>query len=210
MNKLRDEIRQLVKALRDLNNNQPPLTGVYPDYEAPIVRLENGERLVVNARWGLPSPAFALQGRSSDSGITNVRNTASGHWKRWLGSANRCLVPLTSFAEPETLPDGKKQNAWFALDESRPIAFFAGVWIPQWKSVRKVKEGETTNDLYAFLTTDPNKEVGAIHPKAMPAILTKPEEWDMWLSADWATASELQRPLPDGSLTIVARGGKSD
>ena len=41
--------------------------------------------------------------------------------------------------------------------------------------VRKVKEGETTNDLFAFLTTEPNKEVGTIHPKAMPVILTKPQ-----------------------------------
>ena len=119
-------------------------------------------------------------------------------------------MPFTSFAEPETLPDGKKQNAWFAFDESRPIAFFAGVWVPQWKSVRKVKEGETTNDLYAFLTTDPNKEVGAIHPKAMPAILTTSDEWETWLTADWATAGKLQRPLPDGELKVVANGGKSD
>ena len=210
INKTRDEVVQLVKALRDLNNNQPPLPGVFPDYAAPIVRLENGERIMANARWGLPSPAFALQGCNSDAGITNVRNTASAHWKRWLGPANRCLVPFTSFAEPETLPDGKKQNAWFAFDESRPVSFFAGVWVAQWKSVRKVKEGETTNDLYAFLTTEPNKEIGAIHPKAMPVILTNPEEWDAWLTADWATATKLQRPLPDGALKIVARGGKSD
>lgn len=208
MNRTRDEVSQLVKALRDINNNQPPLPSVYPDYAAPIVRIENGERIMADARWGLPSPAFALKGRNRDSGITNVRNTASGHWKRWLGPANRCLVPFTSFAEPETLPDSKKQNAWFALDESCPIAFFAGVWVPQWKSVRKVKEGETTNDLYAFLTTEPNKEVGEIHPKAMPVILTKPDEWETWLSADWATAGKLQRPLPDGALGIVARGGK--
>jgi putative SOS response-associated peptidase YedK len=36
----------------------------------------------------------------------------------------------------------------------------------------KVKEGETNNDLYV-LTTEPNAEVGAIHPKAMPVILTR-------------------------------------
>jgi uncharacterized protein YbaA (DUF1428 family) len=53
----------------------------------------------------------------------------------------------------------------------------------RWTSVRKVKEGETTNDLYAFLTTEPNKEVGAIHPKAMPAILTTPEEIETWMTA---------------------------
>ena len=82
--------------------------------------------------------------------------------------------------------------------------------MPPGKSVRKIKEGETTNDLYAFLTTEPNKEVGAIHPKAMPVILTTPSEWETWLTADWARGGKLQRPLPDGSLNIVARGGKSD
>jgi hypothetical protein len=35
-------------------------------------------------------------------------------------------------------------------------------------AVRKVKEGETTNDLFGFLTTEPNAEIRAIHPKAMP------------------------------------------
>jgi hypothetical protein len=29
--------------------------------------------------------------------------------------------------------------------------------------VRKVKEGETTNDLFGFLTTEPNDVVGAVH-----------------------------------------------
>ena len=210
MNQTREEVRLLIEALRDLTANQPPLPGIYPDYTAPIVRLENGQRIIANARWGLPSPAFALQGRNSDPGITNVRNTASAHWKRWLGPAHRCLVPFTSFAEPETLPDGKKQNAWFASDENRPLAFFAGVWVPQWKSARKVKEGETVNDLYAFLTCEPNAEVGAIHPKAMPVIVARPEEWEIWLSAEWVEAGKLQRPLSDGSLKVVARGGKSD
>ena len=72
-----------------------------------------------------------------------------------------------------------------------------------------MKEGETTNDLYAFLTTEANKEVGAIHPKAMPVILTKPEDWETWLTADWAEAVKLQRPMPDGTLRVAARG-KSD
>ena len=89
-----------------------------------------------------------------------------------------------------------------------PFAFYAGVWVSQWKSVRKVKEGETTNDLFAFLTAEPNREVGSIHPKAMHVILTKPEKRKTWLAADWATAGNLQTPLPDGSLKIVVRDGQ--
>ena len=81
-------------------------------------------------------------------------------------------MPFTSFAENEALPDGTKPPAWFAFDETRPLAFFAGIWA-RWTSVRKLKEGQVTADFYGFLTPDANTEVGAIHPKAMPAILTE-------------------------------------
>ena len=63
---------------------------------------------------------------------------------------------------------------------------------------------------YAFLTTEPNAEVGAIHPKAMPVILTTPDEVETWMTAPPDEALRLQRPLPDGSLKIVARGVKED
>jgi putative SOS response-associated peptidase YedK len=122
---------------------------------------------------------------------------------------NRCLVPFSSFAEPERGPDGKVEQVWFAFDETRPLACFAGLWT-RWTSTRKVREGETTSDIYGFLTINPNVEVGAVHPKAMPVILQTPEECDMWLTAPTVEALRLQRPLPDGALTIVARGGKTD
>lgn len=195
---------------RILVGNLSPRTGIYPDYEAPIVRNNADGAELAFARWGMPSPAFALQGKKCDPGITNVRNSVSPHWRRWLAPEFRCVVPWTSFSEPEPQPDGRRPPAWFALDESRPLAFFAGIWTPQHRSVRKVKEGEVVADLFAFLTCDANAEVGAIHPKAMPAILTTQEEVATWLSAPWPEAAKLQRPLPNGSLRIVARGGKTD
>jgi len=160
--------------MSDSTGNLPPLPGIFPDYAAPIVRNEPGGRELTMARWGMPSPAFALKGRISDSGITNIRNTASPHWRSWLGLEHQCVVPFTSFSENEHLPDGRKPPVWFALDETRPLACFAGLWT-RWTSVRKVKEGETTNDVFGFLTTEPNLEVGAIHPKAMPVIFRSRE-----------------------------------
>jgi len=202
-------ILALARAMTDSTGNMPALPGIYPDYQAPIVRNGQDGRELTYARWGMPSPAFALKDRKSDPGVTNVRNAASPHWRRWLGEDSRCIVPFTSFAEPAIGPDGTKENAWFALSEERPLAFFAGIWT-RWTSVRKVKEGETTNDLFAFLTTDANAEVGAIHPKAMPVILISAEEVELWLTAPKQEALQLQRPLADGALKIVMRGGKQD
>jgi putative SOS response-associated peptidase YedK len=51
-------------------------------------------------------------------------------------------------------------------------------------------EGE--HELFGFLTTEPNSVVEAIHPKAMPVILTTTAEVDLWLSADTARALKLQ------------------
>jgi putative SOS response-associated peptidase YedK len=202
-------IRELTRAMFDRTGNLPPLPGIFPDYAAPIVRNAVDGRELAMARWGMPSPVFALKGRNSDPGVTNVRNTASPHWRRWLGPANRCVVPFTSFSENETLPDGRKPPIWFALGEDRPLACFAGIWTP-WKSVRKVKEGETQNDVFGFLTTEPNAVVRQYHPKAMPVILTTQDEIDTWMEAPTPVALELQRPLPDDALVVVARGSKQD
>ncbi|WP_052215187.1 SOS response-associated peptidase [Belnapia sp. F-4-1] len=202
-------IRELTRAMADRTGNLPPLPGVFPDYAAPIVRNQPAGRELAMARWGMPSPVFALKGKKTDPGVTNVRNVQSPHWRRWLGPDNRCVVPFTSFSEHQVMPDGSRPPVWFAFGEDRPLAVFAGIWT-RWTSVRKLKEGEVTADLFAFLTTEPNAEVGAIHPKAMPVILTTPDEIELWLTAPAEDALKLQRPLPDGSLSVVARGEKQD
>ena len=195
-------IRAFTRAVEDVTGNLPSMPGVYPDYPAPIVRNQPNGRQLTLARWGMPSPTFTLKGRKSDPGITNVRNTKSPHWRRWLGVESRCVVPFTSFSEHQLLADGSRPPIWFALGEEHPLACFAGIWT-NWTSVRKVKEGETTNDLFAFLTTEPSDPVRTYHPKAMPVVLTTQDEVDHWMTAPISEALELQRPLPDDALKII-------
>ena len=209
--------------------NFAPYPGIFPDYEAPILRRTSEGYLVTSARWGMPTPRSVLDKSAAaraeklkakakpfdlaelkrlepDPGVTNIRNAASPHWTRWLGVENRCVVPVTSFAEPELQGDGTRPPAWFALDESRPLMFFAGISIRDWTSVRKARVGVETTDLFAFLTCPPNAEVGAVHEKAMPVLLTTAAEVERWLTSPANDALMLQRPLADGALRIVARG----
>ncbi|WP_349236473.1 SOS response-associated peptidase family protein [Devosia sp. MC521] len=196
------------------------------------------------ARWGMPTSQYALLQAAKkraeklaakgaevdfsellkaepDGGTTNVRNiydplknTWNRHWARWMGEANRCVVPFTSFSEFDSRvgSDGRKiGDTWFALNPSRSLAFFAGIWTGGWSGVRKLKTGvEVDLDLFAFLTCEPNDIVGAVHPKAMPVILTEVEEIEMWLTAPKEVAIQLQRPLPNGVLEVVSVGQKAD
>jgi hypothetical protein len=107
----------LTRALRDSTGNLPPLPGIFPDHQAPVVANRGGIRELCMMRWGMPSSQkaqldaagrradklrakrkpvdfSALLRMEPDGGITNIRNTSSPHWTRWLGIDNRCVVPF--------------------------------------------------------------------------------------------------------------------
>ena len=198
-------IREAYRAMVDRTGNMPSLPGVFPDQMAPVVRNGGGGRELTTMRWGFPPPP----GVPGNRAVTNIRNTGSGYWRAWMAPGNRCLVPVSAFCEYAV---GKPAVPhWFALGEDRPLFAFAGLWRP-WTGVRgtKADPAEGEHELFAFLTCEPNAVVRPIHPKAMPVILTTPAECDAWMSAPVPEALDLQRPLADGLLSVVARGEKQD
>lgn len=140
-------ISALFRAVNRYVGNLAPMPGVFPDYKAPIVGNGAEGRELATARWGMPSSSKALMDATKkraeklqakgkavdfkellrmapDSGTTNIRNVTSKHWTRWLGVENRCVVPFNSFSEFNKAEGG---DIWFALDETRLLACFAGM-----------------------------------------------------------------------------------
>ena len=103
-------------------------------------------------------------------------------------------MPVTAFCEWTAEADpatGRKAKVWFARPGGEPFAF-AGV-------IRPMPEGAPAR--FAFLTCEPNALVGAVHPKAMPVVLTG-EGVEAWMQG--APAAAFALPCAEDHLTVVA------
>jgi putative SOS response-associated peptidase YedK len=205
-------IREATRAMRDTTGNLEPLPAIFPDYVAPVVRTgADGVRELVMMRWGFPPPSIPGS-KPRNPYLTNVRNTDSRYWGKWLKDpASRCLVPATSFAEPDNNQGPKSIWTWFARDESRPLMFFAGIW-REWEGDRGTKAAPLPGKhlVFSFLTTDASHDVAPVHSDATPVLLLDEDARERWMLAPWEEAGDLQVPPPPGALKIVAAGEKQD
>ncbi len=195
-----DAMRRLFGVERAPATNQPPLPGVFPGHDAPVVRLADGARELATMSWGFVLP----QKDRAPRRVTNARDDKVRASPFWRGSfeERRCLVPASSFCEPK----GAKPAVWhwFALegDEARPPFAFAGLW-RSWRG--ELKGAFVELDVYAFLTTKPNPLVATVHPDRMPVILD-PNDYETWLTGAPDEAFALARSFPAERMRIVKAG----
>jgi putative SOS response-associated peptidase YedK len=211
----REALRELARAMGewlDELGNFEPLPAVFPNRIAPVVRsLPGGGRQAMNMRWGFPPPTIPGS-KSRNPYLTNVRNTDSRYWRPYLQKVeHRCLVPVTSFAEPDNNQGPRSIWTWFALDETRPLMFFAGIW-REWEGDRGTLANPAPGKqlVFSFLTTDASPDVALIHPDATPVLLLDQDARDKWMNAPWEIARELQKPPPACTLMVVRRDAKED
>lgn len=205
-------VRELAKAMRDLTGNLPPLPAIFPNRIAPIVRHgQGGVRELLMARWGFPPPNIPGS-KPRNPYLTNVRNTDSRYWRAYLKeTVNRCLVPVTSFAEPDNNHGPRSIWTWFAQDDSRPLMFFAGIW-REWEGDRGTKTVPDVGKhlVFSFLTTDASPDVAPVHADATPVLLLDEGARETWMNAPIQEALALQKPPSAGALKIVRADTKED
>lgn len=81
------------------------------------------------------------------------------------------VVRISPTAERGISRDHQYPHAWLALDESRRLFFFVGIWRP-WTGIRGTKADlvETAHLVFTFSPQSPMKVVKPIHPKAVPVL----------------------------------------
>ncbi len=188
--------------------NIEPKDAIFPGHVAPVVRVAaDGERELTTMSWGFVLPQPGKVSRR----VTNVRDDkirSSSFWRESF-ETRRCLVPASSFCEPNDgrAPGERATWHWFALqgDEPRPLFAFAGIW-RRWKGPLN-KEGPIVElDTYSFMTTTPNALVATINHERMPVLLTTDETREIWLNGTPDDAFALAREHPPEAMRIVQAG----
>lgn len=205
VNKGPEAVRRLFRVSSNRTTAFEPKDAIFPGHAAPIVRrAEDGERELVELSWGfvLPQPGKAPRR------VTNTRDDKvhSGFWYDSF-RRRRCLVPATSFCEPNADVKPATWN-WFALageDDPRPPFAFAGIWKRHVGPIKKL--GEPVDiDVFSFMTTTPNALVETVNHERMPVLLATPEEQDQWIDGTVDEAIVLCRPYPSEQMRLVQSG----
>jgi putative SOS response-associated peptidase YedK len=204
-----EAIRRLFRIGHNRAVSIEPQPSIFPGYTAPVVRkAAAGERELVNMSWGFVfKPADGKAWRR----VTNVRDDkvlTSRFWKPSF-EARRCLVPASSYCDP----NGEKPASWywFALksEEQRPLFAFPGIW-QRWNGPLKKDGPPSEVDVYSFLTTEPNDLTRSINHERMPVLLSGEEQFETWLCGSSAEAFSLARSFDPAQMRIVQSGSEKE
>lgn len=154
---------------------------VVPGYPGMVVRETEGRRTLDKMVWGFPLPQKSKRTGLpiKPKAVNNIADLSSFMWKFVADRPeNRCIIPLTEFAEAEG-ETGSKTRTWFRVKDA-PIFAWAGMW----------KTSDEWGPVYSGLMTDCNDAIRPVHNR-MPVLLL-PEDYDRWLHGGLDDAAAFQ------------------
>ena len=161
-----------------------PRYNIAPSQEAPIVRIEAGQRRLAMTRWGLVPPW--ARDAAIGARLINARSETAAEKPSFRTALRRrrCLVPADGFYEWKR-EGAAKQPYCIRFHDHRAFAI-AGLW-ETWRD----PTGELL-ETHTLLTTSPNVTVAPIHAR-MPVIID-PRDYALWLNPEMNDPGAL-RPL---------------
>ena len=177
----------------DERPNFPPRYNIAPTQPIAIVRLMEGKRQFVLARWGL-LPSWVKDPKTFTL-LINARAESVSDKPAFRAAMKRrrCLIPADGFYEWQAR-GGRKQPYYVRAKSGEPLAF-AGLW-ETWTG----PNGEEL-DTATVITTDANRTLMHIYDR-MPVIVP-PAAFDLWLDTnhvDARTAEAVLLPAPNDLL----------
>jgi putative SOS response-associated peptidase YedK len=166
----------------------PSLAASYrPRYNIPptdphlILRLDDGKRRVVPARWAFGKPGEKPQINARAETAHKIGLFKNAFYDR------RCLVPADGFYEWVGGANARRP-IWFHAHPGE-FLLFGGIIDPY-------------HGGFAILTTSANDDVATVHDR-MPVIIPRPDI-DRWLGArDVAEIQPLLAPIANGTLVVT-------
>jgi putative SOS response-associated peptidase YedK len=83
-------ISALFRRMNRYVGNLPPMSGVFPDYPAPVVRNAGPERELIMMRWDMPPRASGSDRRRSRPRSSAMFTTKSTGWSSLIPTPIRC------------------------------------------------------------------------------------------------------------------------
>lgn len=200
--RLRDEVMRTVRVADNRAAAFDPLPSIFPRSIAPVIRpADDGERELVPMTWGFP----LLRKGYAPKFVTNVRDDKILDSKRPSFLERRCLVPASSYCEP----NGESPATWFWLalkgEAERPLFAFPGIWKRYCGPLKKDSDPVEV-DVYSFLTTEPNELTRSINHERMPVLLAGEEACETCLKGTPAERFSLVRSFDPAHMRIVQSG----
>ena len=199
-----EAIRRLFNVSHNRAATVAPQPAIFPGWSGSVIRTaEDGERELVTMSWGF----VLLQSGKAPRRVTNVRDDkilSSRFWKPSF-EQRRCLVPASSYSEPDSGKPAKWH--WFAVngEHERELFAFPGIW-QRWNGPIKKDGPNVELDVYSFMTTAPNALTDSINHERMPVLLSREEEFETWLNGQPAEAFALARSFDPNAMRIVQSG----
>ena len=172
-------------------HNLPPRYNICPTDPIDVVRETDGQRKLVQMRWGLV-PRWWRKSLAELRAATFNARAETVETKPFFRDAfrrNRCLIPLSGYYEWQNTPSGKQP--WYYTTRDGSALTAAGLW-DSWRTP------ETGQPLLSctMIITEPNVIAAEIHDR-MPVLLTQ-AQFEPWLSGK--AGVEYLKPAPDDLL----------